>query len=426
MKTSFIVFIILIFLLIGLTVSFIKTNKSKTYIKKKQFQNLGYIERQPTVPNLLISSEWALSRTKKIGCDIWNMVSTPLSYTVEFSMSKFKGKDMCNNIEGIYQVKDDKNIKFDSVFKSEMLCTGNAEANLKYVFDSTIGYSLILPKYNWESKELQLNTHYEIFSFYEIKNGILNNISKDYSSIIVDSEKEIQTTFMDIFEGNLDTKIRMVNLSQIHGHTVPFASILIFELLPKIVYGRPLTDNNNHLLPTISDSYMSDWSEYKLSKELETELYNLTVTEKKQWSTKWKEMAQKEYSSIASFAVLLLNLSKHGFPKSLINKIPKLITDEIRHATIFLSLASCLDGTPFEFKNFPWTVTYASTLAKLTEDNNRDGVVNEYNSAVQLKRDADIIQTQLPAYSDLLREISDDEFTHAKFAQEVQQYISSH
>jgi hypothetical protein len=232
----------------------------------------------------------------------------------------------------------------------------------------------------------------------------------------------------ELLKSNVNKLCRLVNLKiDKNGVGIPFdgyyCTVTDFDFVPEIVYGRPLMVSTQKLLPTISDT-TSDWATYNLQTTVYNEIDQLTENDRIVKGTKWLNMAQEEYSSIASFGRLILDITRFGFPAEFVDRITDAISDEVRHARIFLSLASQALKKPMGFDQLRWGTVEEKTWDQLKNDNYRDACCNEAHSADMLLKEAEDIKIHQPGIGMLFQEIGTDEKRHSKLGEDIHTFMS--
>jgi hypothetical protein len=131
--------------------------------------------------------------------------------------------------------------------------------------------------------------------------------------------------------------------------------------------------------------------------------------------TAWRDDAQMEHASVASFARFMLQLLSVGAPPQLLIEAQRAIADEIEHARLCFSLAAAYDEgdlgpAPFDIDDALGEPGLAAMAAATVVE----GCINETTAAVLA--DAAAQGAKDPVVRASLRRIADDETRHAALA----------
>ncbi|WAS90367.1 ferritin-like domain-containing protein [Nannocystis punicea] len=129
----------------------------------------------------------------------------------------------------------------------------------------------------------------------------------------------------------------------------------------------------------------------------------------------WADVAALEHASVASFAVVTLELMALGAPPELLAEAQRAALDEIEHARVAWSLASLWSGRPLgpgplALDGFP----LRHVLEDIVESLVRDGCVGETLGAAEAQLCAELAAH--PVLAARLADIARDETRHAAFA----------
>lgn len=129
----------------------------------------------------------------------------------------------------------------------------------------------------------------------------------------------------------------------------------------------------------------------------------------------WRREAELEYSSIAAFEHLAVQLSALGAPGELVRRCAAAARDESKHARMCYGLASAYEGErcgprPLDLRD----LDRRSALARLVYETVIDGCLGEAIAAASAR--ARLIEERDPVVRKVLRAIARDEAEHARLA----------
>jgi len=160
--------------------------------------------------------------------------------------------------------------------------------------------------------------------------------------------------------------------------------------------GRPLLGGAG---PVVADAVLrDDWSSPALEQDPERD---------------WTHTAALEHASIASFAVLSLDLMALGAPANLLRGAHLAALDEIAHAEYTFAMASA-GGNRLGPGLLAIPARAAPTLAGLAVESLRDGCFGETAAALSLQRRA--ARSRDGTQAQILALMADDELRHAELA----------
>ena len=385
-----------------------------------------------------IESKWVLqNKNNQFTLDNTLDLKIPNSNEQHKSIRKqqvgFLGVEACNNLSGNYHIGKHNQINFSNISKTEMLCSPPTTFDLSNMLNRITSYRIVRGKYEWESRELHLIAADDIFTYAEVVIGRpqKNDLEGGYWYILVNTAKVKISGMSDTTLKEHRTFLcHLVNLKFDDADTVGIptdahlCTVDTFEFVPEVVYGRPLMKSEKKLLPIVSDT-RSDWTTYPLQPEVLYEIDQMEDSDRRTQGSEWLRMAQEEYSSIASFGRLVLDLSRFGFPAELFDRVTSALSDEIRHARIFLSLASHALEKPMNFKQLCWGHITEKTWDQLQTDNYRDACCNEAHSAKMLLQNADKVRRTQPTIALLVMEISRDERRHSVLGEDIHTFMQN-